>query len=139
MDLMRTCRWIPWGTIFLLFLCAPASAQRIPTRVGTCVDTKIKEISTRLEDTPGSGSSVLFVNGVYQVSYSTITEIEESRVGDPVRLCLASIPEDCPKGDDRPVLLGSPTAAMVHPPGRVDADAAKTQVVKRKATRKRDS
>jgi len=29
-----------------------------------------------------------------------IPEIHRSQIGDPVRLCLVSTPEDCPPGDD---------------------------------------
>ncbi len=85
----------------------PAAAEERPARVGACVQTTIKEIGTRLQDgetgkaIPGSGSTVTFMNGVYQVTYDTIPAIEASRKGDPVRLCLARIPEGCPKGDDR--------------------------------------
>ncbi len=27
--------------------------------------------------------------------------VERSRVGDPAIVCLASLPQDCPKGDER--------------------------------------
>jgi hypothetical protein len=75
--------------------------------VGQCANTRIKQITTRLEDgfthvpLPGSGSAVSFTNGGYQVSYDTIAAIERSRVGDPVRMCLIQVPSDCPPGDDR--------------------------------------
>ena len=46
-------------------------------------------------------NAISYANGGGQVSYDTIPEIHRSRVGDPVRLCLVSIPEDCPPGDDR--------------------------------------
>ncbi len=36
-----------------------------------------------------------------QISYDTIPEIHRSQVGDAVKLCLVSLPEDCPPGDDR--------------------------------------
>ncbi len=48
-----------------------------------------------------SGSAVRFSNGGSQVSYDTIPTIEQLRTGDPVRMCLVSIPKGCPKGDDR--------------------------------------
>jgi hypothetical protein len=70
-------------------------------RVGDCVNTKIKEIGTRLMNTSGSGSAIVFENGGFQVSYDTVPAIEKSRVGDPVRMCLESIPQNCPIGDDR--------------------------------------
>jgi len=76
-------------------------------RVGDCVNATIKWIGTRLTDgstgalTPGSGSAINFTNGGYQVGYNTVPAIERSRVGDPVRMCLEAIPQDCPIGDDR--------------------------------------
>ena len=42
-----------------------------------------------------------FANGGYQVSYDTVPEIEESKKGDKVRMCLVSAPQDCPQGDAR--------------------------------------
>jgi hypothetical protein len=90
------------------FICASdAFAQPLPKRVGDCARTKIKSVETRLVDgsthkpIPGSGSAVSFENGGYQVSYDTVPAIEQSKKGDPVRMCLISIPHNCPKGDDR--------------------------------------
>jgi hypothetical protein len=51
--------------------------------------------------TPGSGSAIVFANGGYQVSYEQEAAVDRSRPGDPVRICLVSIPKDCPPGDDR--------------------------------------
>jgi hypothetical protein len=82
-------------------VCASASAQGLPTRVGDCANTTIRAIGTRLQGTPGSGSAVAFSNGGYQVDYDTVPAIEQSRAGDPVRMCLVSVPQNCPKGDDR--------------------------------------
>lgn len=72
-----------------------------PTRIGQCVGTRVKEVGTRLENTPGSGSLVTFTNGGVQVSYDQVREVDESRPGDRVSMCLVSIPKDCPPGDDR--------------------------------------
>lgn len=88
-------------------LAAPAFSGELPTKVGACVETTIKSVETRLVDgstntpIPGSGSAVSFANGGYQVSYDTVSAIEQSRAGDPVRFCLVFIPRHCPKGDDR--------------------------------------
>ena len=85
----------------------PANAAALPKRVGRCTATTISEIGTRLVDgsdnTPiqGSGSAVSFANKGYQVSYDTVSAITASRVGDPVRVCLVSIPAHCPAGDTR--------------------------------------
>ncbi|MGA7384319.1 MAG: hypothetical protein WBW81_06400 [Methylocella sp.] len=87
--------------ILSLAFCTPAGAGDLPRRVGQCVRARIKSVETRLEGTPGSGSAVSFENGGDQVSYDTVPAIEHSKAGDPVRMCLVSIPRNCPKGDDR--------------------------------------
>jgi hypothetical protein len=78
-----------------------ASAAGLPRRVGQCVQTRVKEVATRLENTPGSGSAIDFENGGYQVSYEQVEEVDRSRPGDPVTMCLVSIPKGCPPGDNR--------------------------------------
>ena len=84
-----------------LAVCGHARADGLPTWIGECVSTKIQEIGTRLDNSPDSCSAVTFANGGMQVGYDQVTAIEQSRVGDPVRMCLQSIPHDCPRGDDR--------------------------------------
>jgi hypothetical protein len=89
-----------------LAVCGPARSGALPTHVGQCARTTIKSVETRLEDgagkpIPGSGSAVTFANGGYQVSYDTVPAIVHSKAGDPVRMCLVSIPQNCPKGDNR--------------------------------------
>lgn len=76
-----------------------ARAEELPTEVGACSETTIEDIGYRLGD-PDSGSAISYANGGGQVSYDTIPEIHRSQIGDPVRLCLVSTPEDCPPGDD---------------------------------------
>jgi hypothetical protein len=97
----------------LLLAVQPAQAQRRAgarppaMRVGTCVRTSIREVSQRLEDgathrpMPDSGSAVEFANGLYQVSYDQVPEVNRSRRGDPVFVCLMSLPQHCPPGDVR--------------------------------------
>jgi uncharacterized protein len=86
---------------------APRPPSALPARVGDCALTAVKQVGTRLEDgqtgqqIPGSGSAVAEADGGYQVSYDTIPAIEASRPGDPVLVCLISIPRGCPPGDDR--------------------------------------
>jgi hypothetical protein len=93
--------------ILSLAVCEAARAGELPKRVGQCVKTTIKSIETRFVDSstnkpiPGSGSAVNFENGGYQVSYDTVPAIQHSKAGDAVRMCLVSIPSNCPKGDDR--------------------------------------
>jgi hypothetical protein len=86
-------------------LALPAAAAGVPTKVGQCVDTTVKSVETRLEDgdkpVPGSGSAISFANGGYQVSYEQMPAVDSSRAGDPIRLCLAAIPQGCPPGDNR--------------------------------------
>lgn len=84
-----------------------ASADPLPTAPGQCTQTSIAKTSTRLVDgstnkpIPGSGSTVNFVNGGYLVSYDTVAAITASRAGDPVTVCLVSVPKNCPPGDTR--------------------------------------
>jgi hypothetical protein len=81
-----------------------AIASALPTQVGQCAATTVKDVSTRLQDTPGSGSAISFANGGYQVSYDQVPEVEASRPGDPVRICLVALPQDCPPGDVRGIV-----------------------------------
>ena len=99
----------------LAFATQPVDAQRrppqrsgaLPVRVGTCVRTTIAQVTQRLEDgathrvIPDSGSAVEFANGLYQVSYDQVPELNQSRRGDPVFVCLMSLPQHCPPGDVR--------------------------------------
>lgn len=71
------------------------------TKVGQCVSTTVKQKMTRLEGVADSGDAVQYGNGIYGVTYDQVPELEAARVGDPVKLCLTSLPTDCPKGDDR--------------------------------------
>lgn len=87
--------------VLVLSTATPSLAASLPTRVGQCSETVITVLASRLEKTPESGSAVEFENGGYQVSYDTIPEVQRSRVGDRVRMCLVSIPTGCPKGDVR--------------------------------------
>jgi hypothetical protein len=87
-------------TLLAVAAARPAQAGELPGRVGECVATAIKEVGTRL-GTPGSGSAVSFENGGSQVGYDTVAAIDHSTPGDRVRMCLVSVPKNCPKGDDR--------------------------------------
>ena len=80
----------------------------LPQVVGECVVTSIAKIGDRFGAPIGAtarenqmGSAVVFANGGYQVSYDWVAALAHSRVGDRVRMCLVSIPQDCPAGDDR--------------------------------------
>ena len=77
------------------------AAGKVPTKVGQCVETSIKQKFSRLEGVPDSGSGVEYANGIIGVSYDIIKPITRARVGDKITLCLTFIPGDCPPGDDR--------------------------------------
>jgi len=84
-----------------------ASADPLPTQVGACAVATVKQVETRLENMPGSGSAISYDNGGYQVSYDTVAAIDASRLGDSVKLCLISIPKNCPPGDSRGRIYGA--------------------------------
>ena len=79
----------------------PAEAGPLPKVVGQCTTTKIKTIETRLEGVADSGDAVEYANKGYGVSYDQVPELHTAKAGDSVRLCLTSLPENCPAGDDR--------------------------------------
>ncbi|MEA5537002.1 hypothetical protein [Crocosphaera sp. XPORK-15E] len=101
----------PLAAIFII-LSVPTFSFKLeaappPTRVGQCSNTFVSKVRTRLEDGVtgkpilGSGTSIEFTNGIYLVSYDTVPEAESSKPRDPVKLCLVSIPKNCPPGDNR--------------------------------------
>lgn len=104
-----------FAALGLLLAVQSASAQRRPAprndpppvRVGACAFTHVRQVTQRLEDgatgrvIADSGSAIAFANGLYQVSYDQIGAVNASRRGDPVRICLRSLPRLCPPGDDR--------------------------------------
>ena len=105
---MKTCL-LAAAAILLLSL-GVAAADPLPTQIGQCTGTTIKDVTTRLQDgatkkpIPGSGSAVDFANGGYQVSYDTIAAITQSRAGDSVTMCLVSVPKGCPPSDNRGIV-----------------------------------
>ena len=104
---MNVCSILAVTAAAILLQTGLAAADPLPAKIRQCTNTTIKDIGTRLEDSttrqpiPGSGSAVDFANGGQQVSYETVAAITRSRAGDPVRMCLVSIPRGCPPGDDR--------------------------------------
>jgi len=101
-----------WGVLALsgsLMLAPTATlAATPPTQVGECSNTFIQRVGTRLMNGQtgvsilGSGTSVNLTNGIYLVSYNDIPELSrDSKPGDTVKLCLLSIPQNCPPGDNR--------------------------------------
>jgi hypothetical protein len=69
------------------------------------METAITDITSRFQADvnadPNDGSAVHLENGGFQVSYEKVQAILNSAVGDKVLMCLVSIPENCPPGDDR--------------------------------------
>jgi hypothetical protein len=72
-----------------------------PEKPGDCVNTTVASIGSRLEGVPDSGSAIQYTNKLGQVSYDLVPGIQQAQVGDAVTLCLVSLPQDCPPGDDR--------------------------------------
>jgi hypothetical protein len=85
----------------------PAMSASMPDRLDACTRSTIAKLEHRLQGgnggqfVPDSGSAVRFANGGYQVSYSEIEAVHNSKVGDPVLICLVLLPSDCPRGDTR--------------------------------------
>ena len=77
-----------------------------PQTLAQCVKTRIKDFTTRFGN-PLRGSRAdtgIFIdydNGGYIYSYDRGSNFDGIAQGQPVVLCLMSIPRDCPAGDDR--------------------------------------
>ena len=90
------------STLTMALIALPAEAAKLPGKIGKCSQARIVSITPRLEGTEfDSGTAVQFNNGGFQVSYDYEENIIKSRKGDRVRICLVSIPADCPPGDNR--------------------------------------
>ena len=87
-----------------VFISFDAMAKQ-PLEVGECAKTTVTEISSRLEGEAGSGSSITFENGAYIVGYEVVPEIENSKVGDTVKVCRQKPEPDfyeaCPPGGNK--------------------------------------
>jgi uncharacterized protein len=88
----------------------PNQRNELPQSTGECVETTITRITTRFgnrlvsrpsRDQINEGTSISYSNGGFQISYGYEKEVARSKIGDLVRMCLVSIPKDCPPGDDR--------------------------------------
>jgi uncharacterized protein len=87
---------------------APRGAdQPLPAKIGSCAVTHITALTTRLGEDPfetappEAGTLVQLANGGVGVSYEREPGLVGSKVGDPVSVCLMSIPRDCPQDDER--------------------------------------
>lgn len=79
-----------------------ATAASFP-KVGTCYSTRVKWRGGRFSENPAdaNGSAISFDNGIELVEYSVIAGVVHSRVGDPMQVCVADLPKDCPADDLR--------------------------------------
>lgn len=77
----------------------------LPKQIGACVRTTFTVISDRFGGDPRSpdaaGMSALLSNGGFVTTYGADQVLISSRVGDPVEMCLTSLPDHCPPDDER--------------------------------------
>jgi uncharacterized protein len=82
----------------------------LPMTVGQCINTTIVDISDRFggplspypnSDGFDSGSAANMASGGFVISYQKEPVLLHSKRGDRVRMCLVSIPKNCPPNDDR--------------------------------------
>ena len=78
-------------------------AGRMPDP-GSCIMTRVYQVTTRLIHITNSGTTIIYQDGHAQVSYDHVRNAERARRGDPVRLCVVSVPKDCPPHDFRGVM-----------------------------------
>lgn len=77
-----------------------------PQKLAQCEKTRIKELTTRFgrplaDAVPDTGIFIEYDNGGYIYDYDRDSSFDGTAKGQPVVLCLMSIPRDCPTGDDR--------------------------------------
>lgn len=85
---------------------SPRYSSKMPSVLGQCVWTHIKELSTRFGEplsnqNEDEGTSVVYENGGYGVTYGRDYAFYNAKEGQPVVLCWVSKMYDCPKGDER--------------------------------------
>ncbi len=109
--------YVPWADAYVQALIGEKAAelsatlprnqdQALPQHIGDCALTHIDELITRFGDPlrgadANAGSGVVFTDGGTQISYDVVDALETAQRGDPVVLCLVSIPRDCPANDAR--------------------------------------
>lgn len=95
----------------------PVASSGLPVRIDECVTTQLVDKNTRFDGAkPGEVGGEVYVSFANQVGlYITsiphlapgvdpdayMARTQDFARGDKVRLCLVSLPEDCPPGDDR--------------------------------------
>lgn len=83
---------------------AAAGDTPLPRKVGACATTTIASIGTRFgpgKPSNSEGTSFTTKNMASGVADNYVADIAKSKVGDPVRTCVVSLPEGCPPNDDR--------------------------------------
>ena len=75
------------------------------------------------KDPKAAGTAALLSNGGYVGTYESDKVLIDSQPGDPVEMCLASIPVDCPPGDERGRWydISTPVPACPMPSTRAEA------------------
>lgn len=78
----------------------------IPAKHAQCSRTRIKSVTTRFGeavtyDNDADGTAVTYENGGFVISYDREEGLYSAKEGQPVIMCLLSVPYDCPDGDDR--------------------------------------
>lgn len=93
------------------------SVNDLPTKIGKCADSFVAEKTTRFEDAvPGEAGgevNIGFANGlgvyITEVPYLSndanpdkhLYHSQDFVKGDKVKICLISVPQECPPGDER--------------------------------------
>lgn len=90
---------------------AAFAAELVPQQVGQCTLTTISDLGYKLETNDDRGrvqtildpsrDEVRYVDGIEQYSMTKLAGLKGARKGDPVKLCLTEVPDECPPGDDR--------------------------------------
>lgn len=78
----------------------PPRFRAASVHVGECFTTSVMRVTTRLAYTNGapfrgSGSALIYSDGVYQVRYAQVPGMDESHPGDSVTLCVHSHDPTC--------------------------------------------
>lgn len=77
----------------------------LPKIKGACTPSYFAVISDRFGEDPKSpdaaGTTALLSNGGFVTTYGSDRMLIKSRAGDPVEMCLKSLPVDCPPNDER--------------------------------------
>lgn len=96
-----------------LLIAGSAHASPLPSEVGQCSKSFVTAVGQRLTDgktgqpIPHSGSVISFADGLSQISYQDLPQVDVSQINDPVVNCLIKIPQGCPPGDNRGKLFAT--------------------------------